>query len=317
MATSIQDEPPPKTRARHALSAFLFTPATARPLAALRMGLAFVLLAQVVVLHTELVDWFGRDGLFPGDLARAFGPSFGPRTDDLLAWLSPLGLGEMDGIRVIGAVYVAALVLLALGLFTPLAALLAWFLHWTLMNSAAPLVYGVDRYAHIFLFYLIWIPAGRVASLDARLFRVAQAPTAGARLGLRILQIHMCISYFASGIEKSTGIDWWDGELLFRAFSLPDYRYVDMAWLAAVPALSQLACWATLAVETGYCVFIWPRRTRRLWLAAILGLHLGIAVFLGLHFFGAIMCVLNVALFGVSPEAGKKHEEAPVRSSRL
>ncbi|MDC3958195.1 hypothetical protein [Polyangium jinanense] len=302
MEAPILDDSSPRAGACRALDVFLFAPATARPLAALRIGLASVLLVQAAVVHAEFFDWFSRDGLFQGDLNRAFGPTFGPRTGDLLAWLSPLGVGEAAALRAIGAAYVVALVMLGLGLFTRAAAALAWFLHWTLMNSAAPLMYGVDQYAHIFLFYAIWVPVGRAASLDALISGASRAPTAGARVGLRIMQIHLCISYFASGVEKATLLDWWNGELIFRALSLPDYRRFDMSWLAQYPALAQLACLATLVVEIGYCVFIWPRRTRRLWLTAVLGLHLGIAVFLGLHFFGIIMCVLNFALFGISPE---------------
>ncbi len=170
------------------------------------------------------------------------------------------------------------------------------------MNSAAPLMYGVDQYAHIFLFYLIWVPAGNVISLDSRFFRASHGPTERARFGLRVMQIHMCIAYLASGLEKSTGRGWWDGNVLFRALSLPDYRLFDMNWLVSYPALAQLAGWGTLLIEIGYCVFMWPQRTRKLWLLAIVGLHFGIAVILGLHFFGAIMCVLNVALFGISPQ---------------
>jgi hypothetical protein len=34
------------------------------------------------------------------------------------------------------------------------------------------------------------------------------------------------------------------------------------------------------------------------WLAAIVGLHLGIALFLGLYTFAAVMIVLSVAAFG-------------------
>ncbi|MDI1435040.1 HTTM domain-containing protein [Polyangium sorediatum] len=301
MERSILDELAVKARVRGAVDAFLFAPATARPLAVLRIGLALVLLVQAATLRPEVVDWFSRDGLFQG-IGNASSASFGPRVHDLLAGLSWLGLGEGGGIRVLGAAYVAALALLAVGLGTRLAALVAWFLHWTFMLSADPLGYGMDRYAHIFLFYLIWVPAGRAISLDATLFRPASASTSTARFGLRVMQIHMAISYLASGIEKASGIDWWDGELLFRALSFPDCKQFDMSWLAFYPAISQLACVGTLVVELGYCVFIWPRRTRRLWLAAILALHVGIAVFLGLHFFGAIMFVLNFALFGVSPE---------------
>ncbi|UQA62019.1 HTTM domain-containing protein [Polyangium aurulentum] len=311
MDRSIRDDPLPCAaslfrRARLAVNAFFFTPATARPLAALRVGLAAVLLAQAAALRTELVDYVTRDGLFQGDLGRAFASMTGPHIDDLRRCLSPLGLGEAQVALAAGAVYVAALVLLGLGVFPRIAALFAWFLHWTLMNSAKPLVYGVDQYAHIFLFYLVWVPSGRAWSLGAALRRARPSPTATARLGLRVMQIHMAISYLASGLGKATLFHWWNGEQIWRALLLPDYRQFDMSWLAAWPVLAQLACLATLAIETGYCIFIWPKRTRWLWIAATLGLHLGIATLMGLHFFGAVMCMLTFTLFGVSPEPSRR-----------
>jgi hypothetical protein len=57
-----------------------------------------------------------------------------------------------------------------------------------------------------------------------------------------------------------------------------------------------------LFVEVGYAVLIWPRSTRRPWVLAAAGLHLGIAISMGLAVFGAMMTVFTVAAFGVSAE---------------
>ena len=51
-------------------------------------------------------------------------------------------------------------------------------------------------------------------------------------------------------------------------------------------------------LEISYPVFIWPRRTRAIWLGSIIGMHAAIAVMMGLYLFGLIMVVLNVAAFG-------------------
>ena len=56
---------------------------------------------------------------------------------------------------------------------------------------------------------------------------------------------------------------------------------------------------AICILETGYMVFIWPRKTRLLWLTCMLLVHLGIAILMGLYLFSFIMIVLNVAAFGV------------------
>jgi hypothetical protein len=289
-------------RLTRAVEAFFFTPASARPLGALRIGLAAVLIAQAWMIRAQILDFFAQDGIAQGELARYYSVSGAPHLAWLVERLSPLGISEASCIYAVCGGYFLSLLLLFTGFHTRLAAVSAWFLHWTLLNTGHASVYGVDRYAHIFLFYLMCVPAGRAYSLDVALGRVSSASTAAARLGLRVLQIHLCLSYLASGIEKSSGAQWWNGELLWRALSLPVYQQFDMTWLAEWPWLSRVGGWATLAIETGYCVFIWPRRTRKLWILATVALHLGIAIFLGLHVFGATLCVLTVALFGFSPE---------------
>jgi hypothetical protein len=50
-------------------------------------------------------------------------------------------------------------------------------------------------------------------------------------------------------------------------------------------------------VEVGYVFLIWPRRTRRVWFVATLGLHLGIGLFMGLVFFSSVMILLTGCLF--------------------
>jgi hypothetical protein len=40
------------------------------------------------------------------------------------------------------------------------------------------------------------------------------------------------------------------------------------------------------------------RKTKKAWLIGIIGLHTGIIFFLGLHLFGVLMILLNIAAFG-------------------
>lgn len=295
-------DPSWKQRLVRAFTAFFFAPATARPLAALRVGLALVLLGQAWLLRAEVLDLLAHDGIVQGELSKYLGGSGTPRAGWLVDTLAPLGVSEAACLHALCALYVVSLAGLGLGLFTRFSAVMAWFLHWTLIRSAGTTSYGADTYAHIFLFYLMLVPAGDALSLDVRRARFCPVPTSAARLGLRVMQLHLCVSYLASGIQKSAGIQWWNGELLWRALSLPVYQQYDMSWLASYPWLCLIGGWTTLVVELGYCIFIWPARTRRLWIAAIVALHLGIGIFLGLGVFAVIMCVLTATLFGVSPE---------------
>lgn len=317
MERSLIDEHLPEARplARRVasmVSAFFFAPASARPLAALRVGVAAVLFVQAWTLREGFVRMLAQDGVVRGELVRRLAPPHVPHIDWIVGGLSHLGVGETAAIQLVCGVYLGSLLLLAAGCFTRLAAVLAWALHWHLMNSTFPMGYGVDHYAHVFLFYLMWAPSGRAWSIDVLYKRVSPAPTEGARLALRLMQLHLCLSYLASGAAKSVGIQWWNGELLWRAMSLPVYHRFDVAWLARWPVVSQLGGLFTLAFELGYFAFIWPRRTRRVWIGAAVALHVGIAVCLGLQLFGAIMCVLTLALFGVSPEPRRPARRLPL-----
>jgi hypothetical protein len=118
-----------------------------------------------------------------------------------------------------------------------------------------------------------------------------------------VLQIHLCIVYLATGLEKAMGIDWWNGEAIWCSLMRRDLCGWDMSWLARFPGLAMLAGWGTLLVEIGYTAFIWPSKTRRLWAAATISLHIGIAIFLGLTSFAAIMSVFTFSAFMVSSEA--------------
>ncbi|MGZ3795896.1 MAG: hypothetical protein ACXVB1_06010, partial [Pseudobdellovibrionaceae bacterium] len=281
---------------------FLLKPASATPLAGLRIALGFTLLLQSMMMSSVVFKVFSSSGYIQGELAQSINNPSLPQISHLQSLLSPLGGSERFYILLVCASYIIGLVFLILGWQTRFVAFFVWLLHWILMNSAQSTNYGVDQYAHVFLFYSIWIPSGSAWSIDAWKKGNLNPPSSGARIGLRILQMHLCITYLISGIEKAQGPQWWNGEILWRAFSMPIYRQFDMSWLAYWPHLSQLAGMGGLFLELGYFIFIWPRLTRKVWITGIIGLHFGIMVFLGLHLFGLIMIFLTACLFGLSAE---------------
>jgi len=287
---------------RQRTAEFFFKPVHAKPLAALRIGLACILLVQAYMMRRDCLEFFAENGFVQRPLAAYLGVAHTPSIAWIVKAFAHWNIGESACIYSVSGAYVVALVLMLFGLWTRLSTLSAWFLHWLLMYSSYATNYGVDLFAHVFLFYLMFLPAGAAWSLDVKWRGVNPAATPMARLGLRIIQLHLCIMYLASGLEKATGIQWWNGELLWRALQLPVYRQFDMSWLAHYPLLPMIGGWTTLMVETLYCIFIWPRRTRRLWIFAICCLHGGIIVFLGLSLFGATMCILTLSAFGVSTE---------------
>lgn len=280
---------------------FLFRPASARPLAALRIGLAAVLLLQAAMLVVNLHELFGFRGIVQWQALPGQPPPEMPTLTLFSQWLVPLGVAPAQSVTVVFAIYVVSLLLLLAGWQTRTAAVIAWLTHLAFKTTGATSIYGVDEFAHIALFYCVWMPVGRVWSLDAQ-GQPAEEPSAEARLSLRVLQFHLCVVYFASGIEKAMGEQWINGEAIWRTLMRPEFAGIDFTWLAGVPAVAIALCLATLVVEIGYPFMIWQRWTRPLWALQTIGLHVGIAIFLGLWTFALTMIVLNVAALVVSPE---------------
>jgi hypothetical protein len=71
-----------------------------------------------------------------------------------------------------------------------------------------------------------------------------------------------------------------------------------MHWMAQYPLLAKCIGWSTLIIETGYPLYIWWPRLRPYGYLAVVSLHVGIAIFMGLQLFAAIMIIFNTAAFG-------------------
>jgi hypothetical protein len=296
-------------RARDAAVTFVAEPASARPLAAMRIGVAFVLLLQALAIAPHLVDFFGMHGFMQSALVDAVVAHELPRVSWLARALAPFGIAETTALAICFCAYVASLHFLMLGWRTRIAAAAAWLLHLTLKTSGNLSAYGVFEFATIALFYCFCFPSGDAWSVDSR--RESRPPTPAARLGLRLLQLHLCVVYLSSGIEKASGEQWRNGEAIWRAIMRPAFEPFDLSWLAAHSWIAMLATWATLAVECGYVLMIWPRRTRRMWALATIGMHAGIACLLGLWAFSGVMITLNTAAFVISASPKCPYPPAP------
>lgn len=305
MGTAATPPAPLSARLRDGFVAFVSAPASPRPLGVLRIGLASVLLVQALLIAPNVLELFGQRGVMQWALAEELLADGVPRIRWVAEWLAPLGVSDVAAVRGTFLLYVAGLSALLLGWHTRVAAVVTWLTHLVLIMSVRGSVYGVDDFAHIALFYCVFFPIGGWGSLDVAAGRASPEPSAGARLALRVLQIHLCFIYTSSGIEKALTppYQWLDGEAIWRTFVLPDYRmFFDLTWTAAFPWAVKLMAWGTLVLEIGYGVFVWPRATRKLWAWSTIAMHVGIALFMGLVSFAAFMIVLTFSAWLVSAE---------------
>jgi hypothetical protein len=257
-------------------------------LAVFRIGVAAVLLVQAFMLTGSLLDLYGNLGVVQWRISEGVGSSPIPRIGWLESVLGPYGVSDVACVRGVFLLYITSLACLLIGWQTRVAAVLAWLTHLAMNVSGNAGIYGVDQFANIALFYCVWMPVGQALSADQMGKPRKKEASPGARLALRVLQLHLCIVYLSSGIEKASGAQWWNGEAIWRALMRPDLSIFNITWLASVPWVAKLAAWGTLAVELGYAILVWPRWTRKPMALATIGMHAGIAVTLGLVSFSAL-----------------------------
>jgi hypothetical protein len=300
-------------RAADGLARFFGEPARPHPLAFFRVGVALLGVTQVLVLWPYLLQLYGNFGFIQWAVVEAESEVWLPSIGKLCLALQPYGVSSAASVYGVFTLYLLALAGLLAGWRTRLCGVGAWLLHSLTVNSGLGSLYGMDTMLHICLFYCAWMPVGDAFSLDARRGRRSPAPSFAANLGKRALQLHLCLIYLNTGLAKAGGEQWYNGEAIWRAVMQPQFAVFDMSWLADAPRLAMLAAWATLAVELGYPLLIWPRRTRALWVASTVGLHLGIGLLMGLWLFSLMMVVMNFAAFGFEllPRPAPREAAAP------
>jgi uncharacterized membrane protein YphA (DoxX/SURF4 family) len=281
---------------------FLFPAESDNWLAILRLGLGLQVTSYSLSLRN---DWnyllSGTAGLINRNLTEALlsvESHFAPRFGWLVALGTRVGLREETVLSVAWICLLAAGCSLLIGLACRFSAILAWFLHLCAAKSGGFVSYGVDNFMTIGLFYLMLSPLPDRFSLDWRLRK--SRPRDPQLLGFwhRVLQLHLCVIYFFSGLAKCLGSGWWDGSNIWRALIRPPFNILDpeilVRWKYLFPVAGIFIC----VLEIGYPFFIWNSKTRKIWLICICAMHAGIGLTMGMYLFALIMIVLNVAAFG-------------------
>ena len=305
---------------RKRLEEFLFPPRSTTWIAVLRIGLS----VQVIVYSLSLWnDWAylfaaNSDSLIDRALSEAIlslDSVFIPRLGWLVALGGQVGWSEQAMLRLAWGCLLCSGICLLLGFLSRPAAIAAWLIHLAARSSGGLTAYGVDNFMTIGLFYLMLCPLPDRYSLDRRLWKWRAPDPQRVGFHQRVLQLHLCLIYFFGGLAKALGAGWWNGNSIWRALTRSPFNILPpdflLQWSVVLPALGIFIC----LVEIGYPIFIWPKKTRNIWLACVLAMHAGIAAAMGLHLFALIMIVLNLAAFGsdLTPFAFPMPKPLPTR----
>ncbi|MBP3957123.1 hypothetical protein J8F10_17805 [Gemmata sp. G18] len=227
----------------------------------------------------------------------------------------------------IHAAVLVAILMFTVGLFTRVTSVLVWIAVVGYIHRTQQVLFGMDTMMNILLFYLMIGNSGAALSLDRLIarYRAARASLArtgaidapvrsfltapplskGAGFALRLIQVHFCFIYLASGLSKLKGGAWWDGHAVWDVLVNPEFTLMQYEWyekmlraLASIKPLyytaAALSAWSTLFIEIAGPFLLW---TRLRWLIIFLAsaMHAGIAVLMGLNLFELLMIVMLLA----------------------
>ncbi len=280
------------------INQWFFKPSSPRVFTFFRIAVAVFCMIQIIKLYPDLLNVFGQYGFNRADVVSVTQAPFMPRITWISDALLPLGIGEVSVIYGLFGFYLLTLLGLVLGYSNRLFAGLALFCHLLFFGSGKMFMYGVDYFTTSALFYCLILPSTQAFSLRSFRFLGQVKASAYATFIKRVLQVHLCLVYFFGGISKMLGVHWWTGEGIWRAVSLPGFNNMDTTWMANFPNMLMVMGWIVLLTETFYFVGIYIKKTRPIILLAILGMHLGIGLTMGLYQFATIMILFNFTAFG-------------------
>lgn len=289
---------------------FWFSTVDVAPLAVIRILIGMLLVYSHVIWALNSEAFFGTTAWLSSDAVAAI-QSDGFAVSALW-WFdeSPMLMAVVHVVAIVNAL------MLTVGLWSRVAAPMAFLLTASFANRNPAALYGFDQVLGFVTLYLSVNPGHGWLSLDSwRKFRRrrdfdgrnrsatswlhVRESSVSANIATRLIQLHLCLIYLVAGLAKLKGTAWWSGVAFWGAIGNQEYQTLDMTWLVDWPVIVSLLTLSAVAWEISYSALVWNRWARPLVLTYGVMVHAGIALCFGMMTFGLSMIVANVAF--VSP----------------
>jgi len=254
-----------------------------------RVGVSLVAMIEIASLGVDLHLFFSlSETLIPQELMYLESGYF-KYFDPFYQFLENYGLTGYFYYVSISA-YFLSLFFLLIGLFTRYSAVISLILQVIIFRSFVPFNYGYDYFLTMSLFYCVVFPVGKYSSADSEIFNLKNNLYFNYR---RVLQLHLAIAYFFSGIAKALDSGWWNGRSVWNALASIDNLFYSFS-----PFILAITGIATVFLELTYSFWVMNSATRKYVIIAIVLMHASIAITMGLYAFSSIMIVWNIAAYG-------------------
>ncbi|HXD87419.1 MAG TPA: hypothetical protein VN641_13065 [Urbifossiella sp.] len=268
--------------------------------------------------RTAMIDYLDRWNNDPSKLDRRGHPI-------VSVWFHVTNPREM---AIVHAAVLVIIALFTIGFCTRVTSVLTWIAVVGYIHRTNQVLFGMDTMMNILLIYLMIGNSGAALSVDRLIARyravraslrrsgtideptrafLAGAPlSSGANFGVRLIQVHFCFIYLASGCSKLLGQAWWNGTAIWDVMINPEFTLLRypwfenaMRWMVGNELFGKplyfisitLGVWFTWGLEISFPFLVWTRlRSVMLWLAVLL--HAGIGVLMGLNLFELLMMTM-------------------------
>lgn len=214
----------------------------------------------------------------------------------------PLFFQSDMGIYLTHVAYLVGLLLLSLGVIGRKLTWVIFLLHLSLMQRNFGLVYGADLFANFWLFYLSFIDHNKYFnvllwwkdrnSVISKIHLPRLESDMVSTVGIRLLQIQLCLAYAYTGIEKLKGQQWWEGTAVWYVVGIEEIMALDLSFLQHFPVLVAIMTMVTVIFEVYFPFAVASKRLKPIWLSLGVSLHLMIAIFMDLFFFCFVMILV-------------------------
>jgi hypothetical protein len=270
-----------------------------RALSLMRIAVALVLLADLLIRFSDLGAHYSDQGIWPTKLVPTLGWKGG-------YWSMHNWTGALIWQKILFGIQIAAALGLMLGFRTTLCCFVSWYLLVSLHNRNVYVLQSGDDLLRLVLFFGLFLPWHRHYSLDRN--RRGFFPPV---IFFYVSYLLLIASVYLFSVLLKSSPEWrGEGTAVYYALSLEQLRLPysgDLIFLS--PALMKLLTWLVMALEAliPLLILVPSRRpvTRNLAFIFILLLHTGIAttLYVGIFPFIGVASGLGLMRFSTKDKA--------------
>jgi hypothetical protein len=253
-----------------------------------RVAIALFSLFNLVFLFIDYPVFLDTSGIVHWEVTNASAFWFEPH---VLKISNYFNVSATFTLLVSAGCYLLALILLLLGVFTRVTAVVVFCFFLLFSVQLHPFLYGVDLYQSVFLMLLCVFPSGYALSVKPKL--INEKLRHQQQIGMRGIQLYLAITYLSAGLGKAQMPSWLNGKFIFMSISDPNYQLFQFP--TNLPFYFYIVLGMVVVLIEGlYFVFICIPYIRTLVLVGIIMMHLFISFFMGLVPFGLLLALANV-----------------------